>query len=155
MKRIFIKFSIPVFIFICFYIYNLSFVQADEKPTKLKTQSVLIVLNDNPYNGSDVTWNALRLADKINKTGTKVRMFIVNDAVDLARDATKKPDFYEFDLVQMLKDLMNQGVSIKVCSSCMARCGVNKNMPYFSKNIEGHMSDYTKWVLSSDKIISF
>jgi len=155
MKKIFIKFGIPIFILICFYAYHLSAVQSGEKQTKLNTQSVLIVLNDNPYNGSDVTWNALRLADKINKTKNKVRIFIVNDAVDLARNATEKPDFYEFDLVQMLKDLIKQGVSVKVCSTCMARCGINKNMPYFSKDMEGHMSDYTKWVLSSDKVMSF
>jgi uncharacterized protein involved in oxidation of intracellular sulfur len=41
----------------------------------------------------------------------------MNDAVDLARNVTKKPESYDQDLVQMLKDLIKQGVVVKVCGT--------------------------------------
>jgi len=70
--------------------------------------STLIVLNRNPYDGTDVTWNALRLAEKLREDGEEVRLFLMNDSVDLARDMTKPPEGY-FDLVEMTKDLISKG----------------------------------------------
>ena len=52
--------------------------------------SVLIVFNHEPYDGTDVTWNGLRLAGKLRENGQEVRIFLMNDAVDLARDVLKK-----------------------------------------------------------------
>lgn len=50
-----------------------------------------IILNHEPYDGSDIMWNALRLASTLHKKGEKVNIFLMNDAVDLARDKTKTP----------------------------------------------------------------
>jgi len=36
---------------------------------------VLIILNRNPYDGTDVTWNALRLVDKLLDAKVEVRLF--------------------------------------------------------------------------------
>jgi uncharacterized protein involved in oxidation of intracellular sulfur len=90
---------------------------------------VLLVLNRQPYDGTDVTWNALRLANKLLEKGAVVRIFLMNDAVDLAREETVKPESYDQDLVAMLKELIGKGVSVKVCGTCMARCGVYKGKP--------------------------
>ncbi len=75
---------------------------------------ILMVFNHQPYDGSDVTWNGLRLAKTLHKKGKEVKIFLMNDSVDLARDTTKKPEFYEFDLVQILKELCENGVKLKV-----------------------------------------
>ena len=56
--------------------------------------SVLIVFNHEPYDGTDVTWNGLRLAGKLRENGQEVRIFLMNDTVDMARDVLKKPDGY-------------------------------------------------------------
>ena len=48
--------------------------------------AILIILNHQPYDGTDVTWNALRLARQLNNDGAEVRLFLMNDSVDLARD---------------------------------------------------------------------
>jgi uncharacterized protein involved in oxidation of intracellular sulfur len=84
-----------------------------------------------------------------------VKIFLINDSVDLARDAAKKPENYDIDLVAMLKSLIKSGVEVKACSTCMARCGIYKNKPYFSKNLEGHMDNLAAWILSASKVISF
>ena len=117
--------------------------------------SVLIVFNHQPYDGSDVTWNALRLAKTLQSKGEEVKIFLMNDSVDLARDMTKKPEFYEFDLVQTLKELYESGVKLKVCGTCQARCGLNKNQPYFNDEIKGTMDILASWVIESDKVLTF
>ncbi|MDD2697940.1 MAG: DsrE family protein [Arcobacteraceae bacterium] len=115
----------------------------------------LFILNQQPYDGTDVIWNALRLATTLHKKGEVVKIFLMNDSVDLARDTTKKPDFYEFDLVSMLKKLYLDGVELKVCGTCMVRCGLNKNQPYFSEDIKGTMDDLANWVIQSQKVLTF
>ncbi len=117
--------------------------------------SILILFNHQPYDGSDVTWNGLRLAKNLLQKGEDIRIFLMNDSVDLARDATKKPEFYDFDLVEMIKKLYLDGAKLKVCGTCQARCGLNKNKPYFNSEIKGTMDDLASWVLDSDRILTF
>ncbi len=69
-----------------------------------------ILLNHQPYDGTDVTWNALRLAKTLHKNGEKINIFLMNDAVDLARDKTAKPDNYDYDLVDILKKMYQNGI---------------------------------------------
>ncbi len=93
--------------------------------------STLIIFNRQPYDGTDVTWNGLRLADKLLDTRQEVRRFLMNDAVDMARDACQPPQGYDQNLSQMLKDLIAKGVPVKVCGTCMARCGICKKSAVF------------------------
>lgn len=114
-----------------------------------------IILNHQPYDGSDVTWNALRLLKTLHKSGEKVNLFLMNDAVDLARDITKKPESYEYDLVDMVKKVYNDGVAVQACSTCNARCGLFKNTPYFDESISSTMQILADWVIQSDKVLTF
>jgi uncharacterized protein involved in oxidation of intracellular sulfur len=116
---------------------------------------ILIIFNHEPYNGTDVTWNGLRLAGKLAEGGNEVRLFLMNDAVDMARDSCRPPVGYDQDLSQMLKDLIAGGVAVKVCGTCMARCGIYKNQPYFDGAEKSTMQALADWVVESDKIITF
>jgi len=69
--------------------------------------NALLVFNRNPYDGTDVTWNGLRLAEQLLDTGLEVKIFLMNDSVDLALDAAKPPEGY-FDLGKMLKELIGK-----------------------------------------------
>jgi uncharacterized protein involved in oxidation of intracellular sulfur len=115
---------------------------------------VLIIFNSQPYDGTDVTWNGLRLAEKLLDPDTDVRLFLMNDSVDMARDALKQPKDY-FDLVSMLKDLIAKGVAVKVCGTCKARCGLYKGEPYFEGASEATMAELAEWVKDSDRILVF
>jgi len=117
--------------------------------------STLIIFNHQPYDGSDVAWNGLRLAKTLQRKSEEVRIFLMNDSVDLARNATKKPEFYDYDLVELLKELYSNGVKLKVCGTCQARCGLNKNEPYFDSEIKGTMDDLASWVIDCDKVLTF
>lgn len=116
---------------------------------------VLIIFNREPYDNTDVNWNGLRLAGTLRKNNHEVRIFLMNDSVDMARDACKPPENYDQDLSQMLKDLILSGVTVKVCGTCMARCGIYKNHPYFEGAEKSTMAALAEWVADSDKIITF
>lgn len=116
---------------------------------------LLIILNHQPYDGTDVTWNALRLAKTLHEKGKSVKIFLMNDAVDLARDVTKKPEMYEYDLVEIIKNLYHSGIDLSVCGTCVTRCGIYKNQPYFSDDIKGTMNKLSEWVIEADKVLTF
>jgi uncharacterized protein involved in oxidation of intracellular sulfur len=79
----------------------------------------------------------------------------MNDSVDLARDVCKPPAGYDQDLSQMLKDLIKKNVQVKVCGTCMARCGIHKNVPYFDGAQKSTMPELTQWVIECDKVLTF
>jgi uncharacterized protein involved in oxidation of intracellular sulfur len=117
--------------------------------------SVLIIFNRVPYDGTDVTWNGLRLAQRLCEDQHEVRVFLMNDAVDLAREACAPPDGYDQDLLMILKDLMAHGVVVKVCGTCMARCGIYRNQPYVEGAHTSTMAELAEWVATSDKVVAF
>lgn len=116
--------------------------------------NALIVFNGNPYDGTDVTWNGLRLAEQLLNIGLEVNIFLMNDSVDMARGVTKPPDNY-FDLGKMLKDLIEKGIPVKVCGTCKARCGIYKGKPYFDGAKEAKMTELAEWIKEADKVITF
>lgn len=117
--------------------------------------NALIVFNRQPYDSTDVTWNGLRLAAKLLDAGHGVRVFLMNDAVDLARDACQPPEGYDQDLSAMLKKLISRGVVVRVCGTCMSRCGIYRNQPYFAGAEESTMTALAEWVVASDRVLTF
>jgi uncharacterized protein involved in oxidation of intracellular sulfur len=112
----------------------------------------LLILNHKPYDGSDVVWNALRMADSARENGFDVKIFIMNEAVDLARETSVENA--EFDLGKMLINLQKKGVQIKLCTTCINRCGINRNA-LLDKTWPASMNDLVSWISESDKIITF
>ncbi len=118
-------------------------------------KKVLLIFNREPYDNTDVTWNGLRLADTLKKKGHEVRIFLMNDSVDLARDILKPPPGYDQDLSQMLRDLIACGVPVQVCGTCMSRCGIFKNHPYFEGAETSTMGFLADWITDSIKFLHF
>ncbi|MCK4947178.1 MAG: DsrE family protein [Candidatus Aureabacteria bacterium] len=116
---------------------------------------ILIIFNRQPYDNTDVTWNGLRLAGKLLETEQEVKIFLMNDSVDMAREVCNPPEGYDQDLSQMLKDLIAKGVSVKVCGTCMVRCGIHKNQPYFEGAQKATMPELAEWVVDCEKILTF
>jgi uncharacterized protein involved in oxidation of intracellular sulfur len=114
----------------------------------------LMVMNRNPYDGTDVTWNALRLGEKLLDKGTELRIFLMNDSIDLAKEEVMPPEGY-FNLTEMLQGLMGKGVPVKVCGTCLGRCGIHKNKPLIHGAVEANMPELAEWIVETDKVISF
>ena len=121
---------------------------------KPNIMATLLILNQQPYDGTEGTWNALRLARQLNSDGVEVRLFLMNDSVDLARDGISPPEGIE-DMVTMTKDLIANGVAVKVCGTCQNRCGVLKGQPYYEGAQFSTMAECSQWVISSDKVLTF
>jgi len=114
--------------------------------------SVLVVLSHAPFDG-DVTWNALRLARTLVDRRVPVRVFVMNDAIDLVRQGAM-PEGSEFDLQAMLRDLLPRGGRIKVCTTCVNRCGISKG-EVIPEAVLGTMGDLAEWVVDSDRALVF
>ena len=114
--------------------------------------SVLIILSGAPFDG-DVTWNALRLAGTLLDRKSPVRIFVMNDAMDLVRGGSM-PEGAEFDLQAMLRGLLPKGARFKICTTCVNRCGIGQGeiMP---EAIMATMADLAAWVVESDRVVVF
>ena len=72
-----------------------------------EAKNLLFVINDGPY-GSERAYNALRMAlNVVKRPGTKVRVFLVSDAVGCARRGQATPEGY-YNVERMLKGLVNR-----------------------------------------------
>ena len=114
----------------------------------------LLILNRNPYDGTDITWNALRLAEKLLDTGTELKIFLMNDSIDLAKEGVNPPEGY-FNLTEMLSALIAVGTPVKVCGSCMTRCGIHRDKPLIEGAMQAKMPELAEWVVDCDKVLSF
>ncbi|MDD5127734.1 MAG: DsrE family protein [Dehalococcoidales bacterium] len=115
---------------------------------------VLMVLNRNPYDGTDVTWNALRLGEKLLEKGVELKVFLMNDSIDLAREGIEPPAGY-FNLTEMLAGLIAKGVPVKICGTCLVRCGIHKGKSVIKNALEAKMPELAEWIVECDKVISF
>ena len=115
--------------------------------------SLLLVISRAPYDGTDVVWNALRLAGSAAEAGMRVRLFLMNDGVDLARTGAT-PEGAEFDLQEMLRKLIAGSAEVRLCQTCLTRCGIGKGETIAEARIAG-MEDLVAWVQASEKVLSF
>ena len=111
----------------------------------------LIILSNPPYDGSDVAWNALRLADTAVERGHDVRLFLINDGVDAARPA---PSGSEFELSEMVSKLTQQGAHVLLCGTCMNRCGLS-DADAVQGTERGSMDNLVTWIEESDRVVTF
>ena len=78
----------------------------------------LLVLNRNLYDGSDISWNALRLGEKLLDRGAELRIFLMNDSIDLAKEGVMPTEGY-FNLTEILQGLIKKGAQLKFCGTCL------------------------------------
>ncbi len=114
--------------------------------------AVLVILSDAPFDG-DATWNALRLAATLLDQGVQVRIFVMNDAIDLVRTGSV-PEGAEFDLQAMLRALLPRGTRLKICTTCVTRCGIGQG-DVIPEAIMATMGDLAAWVIDSDRVVVF
>jgi len=46
-------------------------------------------------------------------------------------------------------------VPVKVCGTCMARCGIYKNHSYFEGAEKSTMTELSQWIVDCDKVLTF
>ncbi len=113
----------------------------------------LFVLNDAPY-GSERSYNALRLARHLLKTGSEeVKLFLIGDAVACAKAGQKVAQGY-YNIGDMLGMVVRHGGEVGVCGTCIDARGIGD-----AELIEGAprstMDQLTAWTQWADKTLVF
>jgi uncharacterized protein involved in oxidation of intracellular sulfur len=115
--------------------------------------SLLVIISSPPYAGSDVAWNALRLADTAVGSGVTTRIFLINEGVDTGRVSVTPPTGF-FDLCKLLEDIVGKGAEVKYCKTCIDRCGVGTGDMTPGIKV-GSMRELNEWVMGSGKVVTF
>jgi uncharacterized protein involved in oxidation of intracellular sulfur len=115
---------------------------------------ILFIINDAPY-GGEKAYNALRIANQLNKehTGVEVRIFLMADAAGCAVTHQATPNGY-YNIERMMKLSLNKGARVKICGSCAEARGL-KNVPLLQGAEISNIAELTQWVADSDKVLTF
>ncbi len=115
---------------------------------------ILVIINDAPY-GSEKAYNALRIANQLNKEhpDAEVRIFLMADAANCALAGQTTPNGY-YNIERMLKLSLNKGAKVKICGSCAEARGL-KNVTLIEGAEISNLAELTNWVVDSDKVLTF
>ena len=115
-------------------------------------EDVTIMINDAPY-GAERPWNALRLALTLSTVKSKVNVFLLGDAVFIAKKGQNTPQGY-YNLEKMMTDLVEKGGVVRACGTCLKSRGLSKED--LVDGVEaGTMMGLAEWVKDSRTVLSF
>jgi uncharacterized protein involved in oxidation of intracellular sulfur len=114
--------------------------------------TTVLIVSDSPY-GNEKPWNALRLAKALVAVKHNIKLFLLGDAVVMAKKGQKPPAGY-YNLGQMLTDLVASGVEVRVCGTCVDSRGLGSE-ELIEGVIVGKMLDLARWVEGASKVLNF
>jgi len=110
-----------------------------------------VVVMEAPY-GRERAYTALRFTLTAALEGHKVRLFLVQDGVFVAKSGQAPESFA--NIGDLLKEAIKEGVEVKACTPCCKARAVSA-----TEVVKGvamaTMSDLVKWSIESDKVITF
>ncbi|MBK8628558.1 MAG: DsrE family protein [Saprospiraceae bacterium] len=115
---------------------------------------ILIIINDAPY-GSEKAYNALRIANQLNKDypETEVVIFLMADGVNCAIPNQNTPNGY-YNIERMLKLSTKKGTRLLLCGSCLDARGL-KTIELVEDAKISTMAELTKEIVESNKVLTF
>jgi tRNA 2-thiouridine synthesizing protein D len=113
--------------------------------------NLLIIINRRADDGTDVAWNAARLANKACEMGSTVRVFLLNDGV---WNAHKSFGVAEIEAHALLKQAVARGVALRACGTCIERARIDPKdmLPEATVSV---LPDLVTWIEESDRVVSF
>lgn len=115
-------------------------------------EKITIIINDVPY-GTEKSWNALRYIQALLPLQSEINIFLLADAVLCAKKVQITPSGY-YNLESMLGELIDKGVKVKACGTCMKARGLK--VEELLEGVEiGKMLDLANWTKESQKVIAF
>lgn len=100
-------------------------------------------------------WNALRLASALTSATVKseINLFLLGDAVSLAKKGQNPPGGF-YNLEKMLRDLIEMGIRVRACGTCLRARGLSKEDLVEGVDI-GAMVGLAQWIKESRAVLSF
>jgi uncharacterized protein involved in oxidation of intracellular sulfur len=128
--------------------------QQAQRLIRQRTDAVLVALQDT------LTRPLVGLLSEFAEAIRKARhmLYLAGNAGEIVFDRdllAQPPPGCNQDLGQMLKDLISRDVPIRVCGTCMARCGIHRNHPGFAGADSSTRPALAERVVQSDKVITF
>ncbi|MDE1988835.1 MAG: DsrE family protein [Betaproteobacteria bacterium] len=115
-------------------------------------KTTLVILNDAPY-GNERSYNGLRLAGALaSRQEQRVQVFLLADAVSVAKAGQKVPEGY-YNLQLMLGKVLRKG-EVGLCGTCMDARGVTD-----TEIVEGAkrstLAQLAEWTAEADQVLVF
>lgn len=117
-------------------------------------QKILIIVHAPPY-GSERCLSALRLATALagsDEQRPEIRLFLMSDATIVG--LPNQLDGSGNSLQGMVEQLVNEGVTIKLCRTCAMARGL-ADLPLIAGVSIGTLPELAEWTLAADKVITF
>jgi len=118
----------------------------------LETETVTMIINETAY-GKESAWNALRLAKAMIVKDMKVNIFLLEDGATIAKKGQRPPQGY-YNLETMLTELIQSGVKVLACGTCLQARGLNQTDLIPGVEV-GKILDLADWVKESKSVLSF
>jgi uncharacterized protein involved in oxidation of intracellular sulfur len=117
------------------------------------TVRTLLILNDPAY-GTERSYNGLRLAGALTRRDdTKVRVFLIGDAVTCAMAGQKVPEGY-YHLDRMIESAARHGAEIGCCGTCLDARGIHDDL--LTKGAQrSSLDELAEWTAWADKVVTF
>jgi uncharacterized protein involved in oxidation of intracellular sulfur len=112
----------------------------------------LLILNGPPY-GDERCYNALRLAQALQKSDADVAVFLMADAVTAAKAGQKPPEGY-YNIERMLKRLVAGKGQVLLCGTCMDARGLAEDALVAGAR-RSTMDELAHETLLADKVLVF
>ncbi len=113
----------------------------------------LLILYRDPRDG-DAAWNALRIANQMHESGMSVRVFLLDRGVWTAHPSMlESPDGMATDAHHILKKLLEAGLAVRACGTCVERAGMDpREIP---ESIEiATLPGLADWIAISERIVA-
>jgi uncharacterized protein involved in oxidation of intracellular sulfur len=114
--------------------------------------TIVMIMSEPPY-GNEKPWNALRLAKALVAVKQNIKLFLLGDAVAMAKKGQKTPTGY-YNLGQMMTELVTAGAEVRVCGTCIDSRGL-KSEDLIDGVVVGKMLDLARWVADASKVLNF
>ncbi len=114
--------------------------------------STALLINASPY-GSELPYNALRLAASLELGGEQVELLLMGDAVNVARRG-QDPRAAHASLEALLVELLEKGTGVTLCGTCCQTRGLAE-ADLIDRVTIGTIHDFAAVVQASAKVLSF
>lgn len=114
--------------------------------------TTLLILNDAPY-GSERSYNGMRLAGSLARSGEQVRVFLIGDGSACAKAGQNVPQGY-YNLEKMIRPVTRRGGVVGVCGTCMDARGISDNEIADGCH-RSTMDELTEWTIHADRVLVF
>lgn len=111
-----------------------------------------VFINASPY-GSELPFNALRLAQALELAEEAVELLLMGDGVGVARRG-QDPRAAHASLETLLTELVEKGVTVTLCGTCCQTRGLAADDLVAGVTV-GTIHDFARIVRLADKVVSF